>query len=118
LFILFCIPQSQEVTYAELTLPRNKGYSQMRPAQVGVTAGGEAVVYARIDHSRRNHQNQATHGPLLTRCRFFDPPIRAEKCGQILTLNFGQNFTFQFRTNFHLSISDKVSSRNSRQMCI
>ena len=60
--------QSQEVTYAELTLPRNKGYSQMRPAQVGVTAGGEAVVYARIDHARRNHHGHHPQGPLLTSC--------------------------------------------------
>lgn len=43
----------------------------MRPAQVGVTAGGEPVVYARIDHSRRTHphpHHQHQHGPLLTSC--------------------------------------------------
>ena len=59
------------MTYAELTLPRNKGYTQMRPAQVGITPGGEAVVYARIDHNRRGHQQPHLghgHGPLLTSC--------------------------------------------------
>lgn len=38
--------QSEEVTYAELTLPRGKGYSQMVPR----VAGGS--LYAEVDHSR------------------------------------------------------------------
>ena len=40
------ILQSEEVTYARLTLPRGKGYSPM----VRSERGGQ--VYAKIDHSR------------------------------------------------------------------
>lgn len=64
--------QSQEVTYAELSLPRNKGYAPMRSSPAGtivnntptpVLASIEAascnanVIYARVDHAAKNRGN-------------------------------------------------------------
>lgn len=49
---------SQEVTYAELSLPRNKGYAPMRATCNATTPSEPPVIYARIDHvSKRHHNN-------------------------------------------------------------
>ena len=43
---MFFVFQSQDVTYAQLSLPRGKGYTQMR------VVGPDSVLYAKIDHTR------------------------------------------------------------------
>ena len=43
---MFLVFQSQDVTYAQLSLPRGKGYTQMR------VVGPDSVLYAKIDHTR------------------------------------------------------------------
>lgn len=59
--------QSQEVTYAELSLPRNKGYAPMRtspsdcnnatPVLASIEASANNVIYARIDHAAKRGNN-------------------------------------------------------------
>ena len=74
IYILKIYFQSQEVTYAELSLPRNKGYAPMRSCNNGATVttpvpdssgpAGAPVIYARIDHStKRNYHSQP--GPTM-----------------------------------------------------
>ena len=69
-FVLF---QSEEVTYAELTLPRGKGYTPMIKNQ-------ENTLYAKIDHSRSMFSGllspSGPGGPRTNSC--FSGPITNE----------------------------------------
>lgn len=62
--------QSQEVTYADLTFPRNKGYTPLRRTPThaispSAAAPGEPIVYARIDHNCAPQSGGKTLAPLI-----------------------------------------------------
>ena len=65
--------QSEEVTYAELTLPRGKGYTPMIKSQ-------NSTLYAKIDHSRSMFSGilspSGSGGPRTNSC--FSGPIANE----------------------------------------
>merc|ERR1719350_1535424 len=86
---------SQEVTYAELSLPRNKGYAPMRSCNINAPAPNLAVtqpmmlnsvepppvIYARIDHSSKRNYNQGVGPSMMSQAHTTVPLLITNNSG-------------------------------------